>query len=395
MTNIKYIFFLGFALLFGNCENENKATQPKMELENQFIFVGTYTKKEGHVDGKGKGIYFLSLDRNNGEIDRDTLYKRNAFHSVNPSFLAVSPNKKTLFAVNELNPNDGDSGTVSAYLIDSLTNELFFINSKKTGAYAPCHVSVDATNSYIFVANYVGGVVKMFPIYASGSIGDASHTIKLKGSSTNKNRQEASHPHSVIISSNNKFAYVSDLGTDKIMIYQLDLENGKMIPAEQPFIKIQNGAGPRHFTFHPNGKKAYVVNELDATVNTFDYNDKTGQLTEIQSITTLPADYKGFNGCADIHVHPSGKFLYASNRGHNSIVIYTIDESTGQLTLVGHEPTKGKFPRNFVIDPSGNYLLVANQNTNGIFLFKIDQKTGKLEVVSKTKVPTPVCLKFL
>ena len=188
-----------FALLLGNCENENKTTQPQMELENQFIFVGTYTKKEGHVDGKGKGIYFLSLDRNNGKIDRDTLYKRNAFHSVNPSFLTVSPNKKTLFAVNELNPNDGDSGTVSAYAIDSLTNELFFINSKKTGAYAPCHVSVDATNSYIFVANYVGGVVKMYPIYSSGSIGDASHTIKLEGSSTNKDRQEASHPHSCLL----------------------------------------------------------------------------------------------------------------------------------------------------------------------------------------------------
>jgi len=179
------------------------------------------------------------------------------------------------------------------------------------------------------------------------------------------------------------------------MIYNLDLENGKMLPAEQPFIKVQNGAGPRHFTFHPNGKIAYVVNELDGTVNTFDYNNKTGQLTEIQSITTLPADYKGFNGCADIHVHPSGKFLYASNRGHNSIVIYSVDESTGQLTLVGHESTKGKFPRNFAIDPSGHYLLVANQDTNGIFLFKINQETGELEVVDKTKVPTPVCLKFL
>ena len=395
MNKIKYFFLIIFTLSFASCENENKNNQPEMEIDNQFLFVGTYTKDEGHVDGKGKGIYFLALDGKNGKIDRDTLYGRNAFHSVNPSFLAVSPDKKTLFAVNELNPNDGDSGTVSSYLIDSLTHELYYINNQKTGAYAPCHVSVDATGSYIFVANYVGGVLKMYPVYKSGSIGDASQTIKLEGSSTNKNRQESSHPHSINISPNNKFAYVPDLGTDKIMIYRLDLENGMMLPAEQPFVKVQNGAGPRHFAFHPNGEKAYVINELDATVNAFDYNDANGQLTEIQSITTLPPDYKGFNGCADIHVHPSGKFLYASNRGHNSIVIYNINEVTGQLTLVGHEPTKGKFPRNFVIDPSGHYLLVANQNTNGIFLFKINQKTGELEVVDKTKVPTPVCLKFL
>ena len=394
MKNIKYFSLLLFTLFFCSCENENQTEQPQFDMEKQFLFVGTYTKDEGHVDGKGKGIYFLAFDPNKPSIERDTLYGRNAFHSINPSYLAVTPDKKTLLAVNELNPNDGDSGTISAYAIDSLTHELFYINNQKTGAYAPCHVSIDATGQYAFVANYVGGVLKMYPIYKSGSLGNASQTIKLEGSSTNKDRQEASHPHSVNISPNNKFAYVPDLGTDKIMIYQLDLDKGKMLPAQQPFIKVQNGAGPRHFAFHPNGKNAYVVNELDGTVNSFDYNSATGQLTEIQSITTLPDDFKEFNGCADIHVHPSGKFLYASNRGHDSIVIYRIDETTGQLTLVGHEPTKGKFPRNFILDSSGHFLLVANQNTNGIFLFKINQETGELDVVGKTKVPTPVCLKF-
>ena len=395
MKDNNYFILLLLTLFFFSCENKTQSEQPEFDMEKQFLFVGTYTKDEGFVDGKGKGIYFLAFDANKGSIERDTIYGRNAFHSVNPSFLAVSPDKKTLLAVNELNPSDGDSGTLNAYAIDSITHELYYINNQKTGAYAPCHVSIDATGQYAFVANYVGGVLKIFPIYSNGSLGDASQTIRLEGSSTNKDRQEASHPHSINISPNNKFAYVPDLGTDKIMIYNLDLENGKMLPAQQPFIKVQDGAGPRHFAFHPNGKKAYVVNELDATVNAFDYDNETGQLTEIQSITTLPDDFKAFNGCADIHVHPSGKFLYASNRGHNSIVIYTIDEATGQLTFVGHEPTKGDFPRNFIIDPSGHFLLVANQNTNGIFLFRIDQKTGELEVVDKTKVPTPVCLKFL
>ena len=395
MKDNNYFILLLLTLFIFSCENKTQSEQPQFDMEKQFLFVGTYTKDEGFVDGKGKGIYFLAFDANAGSIERDTLYGRNAFHSVNPSFLAVSPDKKTLLAVNELNPSDGDSGTLNAYAIDSITHELYYINNQKTGAYAPCHVSIDATGQYAFVANYVGGVLKMFPIYSSGSLGDASQTIRLEGSSTNKDRQESSHPHSVNISPNNKFAYVPDLGTDKIMIYNLDLENGKMLPAQQPFMKVQNGAGPRHFAFHPNGKQAYVVNELDATVNAFDYNSATGQLAEIQSITTVPDDFKAFNACADIHVHPSGKFLYASNRGHNSIVIYSIDAATGQLTFVGHEPTKGDFPRNFILDPSGHFLLVANQNTNGIFLFKIDQKTGELEVVDKTKVPTPVCLKFL
>ena len=393
MKNINYFLLVISILFFFSCENKNQTEQPKFDMKKQFLFVGTYTKKEGHVDGKGKGIYFLEFNPNELSIERDTLYNRNAFHSVNPSFLAVTPDKKTLLAVNELNPNDGDSGTISAYAIDSITHELFYINNQKTGAFAPCHVSIDATGQFAFVANYVGGVLKVFPIYKSGALGEASQTIKLEGSSTNKDRQEASHPHSVNISPNNRFAYVPDLGTDKVMIYQLDLENGKMLPAEQPFIKVQNGAGPRHFSFHPNGKNAYVVNELDATVNVFNYINSTGQITEIQSITTLPDDYKDFNGCADIHVHPSGKFLYASNRGHNSIVIYKIDDS-GKLTLVGHESTKGKFPRNFILDSSGHFLMVANQNTNGVFLFKINQETGELEVVDKTKVPTPVCLKF-
>ncbi|MEM6965197.1 MAG: lactonase family protein [Bacteroidota bacterium] len=233
--------------------------------------------------------------------------------------------------------------------------------------------------------------VCMYPIEENGKLGVATQVITLEGKGVTP-RQEGSHPHSVNISPDNKFLLVADLGTDKIMMYQIDFENAQLLPNQPAFVQVQAGAGPRHLTFHPNDKYAYVVNELDATVNVFDYAD--GQLTEKQSLSTLPPDFTGENWCADIHVHPSGKFLYASNRGHDSIVIFEIDETNGTLTRLGHEPTLGQHPRNFMIEPSGKHLWVANQNSDNVVKFAIDPKTGLLTKVDQMEVMTPVCLQF-
>lgn len=394
---MKYLFptFLCF-ILFSCGENKTAdsteiTTNPKME--KQYIYVGTYTKKEGHVDGKGKGIYSVALNKSTDSLNIQSVETK-SFEAVNPSYITIAPDKKYLYAVHELNPNDGDSGTVGAYRIDEVTKELHSINQQKTHNYAPCHIVVDATQQLAFVTNYVGGIVCVYPILKNGSLGEASQIIELKGKGTT-GRQEGSHPHSTTISPDNKFAFVSDLGTDKIMTYKIDFENKKLIPTEQGFLKIQDGAGPRHFAFHPNENIAYVVNELDATVNTFDYEKSTGQLTQKQSVSTLPQDFSGANYCADIHVHPSGDFVYASNRGHNSIAIFKVEKNDGTLTLIGTESTQGDFPRNFNIEPSGKYLWVANQNSDNILKFKIDPSTGKLTNVGEIKIPTPVCLKFL
>ena len=298
-------------------------------LKKQTVYVGTYTKKESHVNGKGKGIYLLKFDPNLPEITRDTVNNRKAFPAVNPSFLTVSPNKKYVFAVHETGPDEGPSGMVSAYEIDPVNQELFFINQQRTHGFSPCHISTDTSGKFAFVANYVGGILGVYPIFENGELDEASQIITLEGSSANPDRQESSHPHSINISPDNRFAFVPDLGTDKIMSYRLDLENRRMEPNDPPFVIVQPGAGPRHMDFHPNQKFAYTINELNNTVNVFSYNSQTGQLTEIQSITTIPNDWKEKNYGADIHVHSSGKFLYASNRGHNSIVIYHIDEAEG------------------------------------------------------------------
>ena len=394
---VKYLFPLLLVLSFLACEKKTAPNStPKItqtDMKPYTIFVGTYTKKEGHVDGKGKGIHQIKFTSNGKTVEIDTVVI-SPEPAINPSYLTIAPNKKFLYAANELNPNDGDAGTISAYRIDPITKQLQLINQQKTNAYAPCHVSVDATNRLALVSNYVGGVVMVYPLLENGALGEASQVIQLEGKGVT-NRQEASHPHSTIISPDNEHVYIADLGTDIISGYRIDFEKNQLIPTAQKELKLQAGAGPRHLDFHPNGKTAYVVNELDATVNVFDYDSETGQLTEKQSLSTVPSKYTGETWCADIHVHPAGNFLYVSNRGHNSIGIFSIEAETGMLNFVGTESTLGDHPRNFTIDPTGNFLWVANQNTNDIFVFEINKKTGALKNVGKVDTPTPVCLKFL
>lgn len=395
---VKYLFSFILVSLFFSCENNSNITSTKADntesnMKEQYVFVGTYTKKEGHVDGKGKGIYRIAFSQKGDSIYFD-FTKSKYFPTINPSYIAISNNQKYLYAVNELGPNDGDAGTVEAYEINPQNKDLKMIDKVKTDAYAPCHVSVDPMNRIAFVSNYVGGIVNVFPLSKDGTFKETSLNMQLKGKGPT-DRQEASHPHSATISPDNQYVYLADLGTDKITGLAINYAKEEVLPVQESKTLIQPGAGPRHISFHPNGKIAYVVNELDATVNTFDYDASTGSLSQKQSISTLPKDYSAPNWCADIHVHPSGKFVYASNRGHNSIAIFMVDENSGTLSFLKTESTKGDFPRNFAIDPTGNFLWVANQNSDSIFIFKINNQTGVLKEVGSIEIPTPVCLKFL
>ena len=349
------------------------------------VYIGTYTQ------GDSEGIYVYRLNASSGELK----FESKATGVESPSFLALHPEHRYLYAVNAVREVDGKpNGRVSAFGINPESGELTFLNHQLSGGPGPCHLSVDLTGRYVLVANYAGGSVAMLPIQADGSLGEATDFVQHAGSSVNPDRQEGPHAHSINIDSGNRYAFAPDLGIDKIMIYELDLTQGKLNPNRPPWVQVHAGAGPRHFDFHPNGKWAYAINELDSTMTAFQYDSSGGVLTEIESVTTLPDDFDGTSHCADVHVSPSGKFVYGSNRGHDSIVIFAIDEHTGRLTLVGHESTQGEIPRNFAIDPGGTLLLAANQMSDTVVSFWIDAETGKLNPTGHiAEVPTPVCLK--
>ncbi len=355
--------------------------------EKVLVYVGTYTFRGS------EGIYVYHLNPSNGALKPVSKVTGIA----NPSFLAIDPQQKFLYAVNETADYEGKpQGAVTALSIDSETGELSFLNTKPSLGMHPCHVCVDKTGKFVIVANYSSGSVAVLPVKKDGSLGDASDFVQHHGSGVDPKRQEGPHAHSVTLDEANKYAFVADLGLDRIMVYKFDPVRGKLSPNDEPWAKIHSGAGPRHFAFHPNGKYAYLISELDSTMTAFTYDAEHGVLKEIQTVPALPKDFKGTSHCADIHVAPSGKFLYGSNRGHDSIVIYAIDEATGKLAYVGHEPTQGKTPRNFTIDPTGSLLLAANQDTDTVVPFRIDKRTGKLAATGKvTKVSMPVCLKMM
>ena len=355
--------------------------------QDYFVYVGTYT----HSDSEG--IYVYRLDGATGALE----YSSKASGVEHPSFVEIHPNGKYLYAVNELNEYDGKaSGSVTAFYIHQDTGELSFLNKRATGGGAPCHLSVDATGKFLLVANYGGGSVVAFPIGSDGRLGEASDFVQHQGSSINPQRQMEPHAHAIRIDPGNRYAFSPDLGLDKILIYRLDAENGKLTPNVQPWVRVHPGAGPRHFDFHPNGKFAYVINELDSTFTAFAYDGAAGTLTEFQTLSTLPEDFDGTSHCADVHVHPNGKFLYGSNRGHDSIAICAIDEETGRLTSIGYELTQGKTPRNFGLNPEGTFLFAANQQTDTIVTFAVNTETGALNATGHvTEVPMPVCVKLL
>ncbi|NOZ21317.1 MAG: lactonase family protein [Planctomycetes bacterium] len=355
--------------------------------EQRLVYVGTYTQRGS------EGIYIYRFDPDTGALHPVS----KAAGLDNPSFLDIHPTRRYLYAVNEVRGKGRtDGGAVSAFAIDPKTGDLTFLNRQSAHGASTCHVSVEQTGRFVLAANYSSGSVVMLPIQEDGQLGEATALVQHEGSSVDPRRQKGPHAHSITPGPFNRFAFAADLGLDKIIIYRLDLDEGKLLPNDPPWARIHPGAGPRHFTFHPNRRYAYVINELDNTMVAFKYDKARGALEELQSITTLPGDFKGTSYCADVHVSPSGKFLYGSNRGHNSIAIFAIDEATGTLTPVGHEPTQGDHPRNFMIDPTGAFLLVANQNADNIVAFRIDPATGLLQPTGHiTNVSMPVCLKMM
>lgn len=350
------------------------------------LYVGTYTS------GKSEGIYLYRLNLSSGELTHISTTK----NVKDPSYLAIAPNRRRVYAVNEVEDFGGKkSGALSAFDVNQRTGSLKLLNQQPSLGAAPCYVVVDRTGSFVLVANYTGGNVAVLPIRSDGSLGEATDMKQDSGSSINAERQEGPHAHCIVLDPTNRFAYACDLGTDKIMIYKFDARRGKLIPARTPWVQVKPGGGPRHLTFHPRAEYAYVINELHTTVTAFARDRVQGGLTEIQTIATLPSDFSGADTGADIHVSPDGRFLYCSNRGHDSIAAFRIDQRNGKLTLIAHEPSGGKTPRNFAIDPTGTFLLVANQNSNNMVSFRLDPKTGRLSPTGHVaEVPSPVCLKF-
>jgi 6-phosphogluconolactonase len=356
--------------------------------DKYLFYVGTYT--EGT---QSKGIYAYSFDPSTGQSTPLGL----AAETTNPSFVALHPNGRFLYAVNEVqNYNGPNSGGVSAFSIDRATGKLTFLNEVPSRGADPCYIIVDDSGKFVLVANYTGGSLAVFPITADGKLGEASTFIQHTGHGTNPKRQESAHAHSIDLSPDERFAFVDDLGLDELLVYKFDKAKGSLTPNDPPFVKLDPGAGPRHFALHPSGKFAYVVAEMGSTVNAFAVDLKAGTLHHLQTLSTLPTDFKGENDDAEIHIHPNGKFLYASNRGHDSIAIFAIDPAKGTLTKVDNVATEGKIPRSFEIDPTGKYLFAENQKSDDIVVFRIDEKTGKLTPTGqKLEVGSPVCVKFL
>lgn len=350
-----------------------------------YTFVGTYT------NGRREGIFAFQFD-----AERGTAQPLGATECLsNPSFLAIHPSRRFLYAVNEIGDFSGKpAGAVSAFAIEAQTGKLHPLNQQSSIGSGPCHLSVDATGRFVLVANYASGSVTVLPINADGSLAEASDFVQHRGSSVNPQRQEGPHAHSIILDPANRFAFVADLGLDKVMIYRFDAERGKLVPNDPPFAPVRPGAGPRHFTFHPNDHFAYVINELDNTVTAFAYDAERGALRELQTISTLPEGYAQTSYCADVHVAPTGRFLYGSNRGHDSIAIFAIGDD-GRLSSLGQEPTRGHWPRNFALDPTGRFLWAANQESDAITLFAVDEATGRLSARDQLHVPKPVCVKFV
>ena len=318
-----------------------------------------------------------------------------AAHSNDPSFLTVDPRHKFLYAVNELDHYQGQpTGAVSAFAIDRTTGKLSLLNQVSARDPGPAYISMDRTGKYVLIANYSLGSVAVFPVLGDGKLGEASDFARHTGASVDKERQAGPHAHAIELSPDNRFAIAADLGLDQLIVYPFDAEHGKL--GAPHVTKIHPGSGPRHIAFSPSGKFLYLIGEMGNTITAFSYDAAQGNLTELQTVSTLPRGFHGQSTTAEIVVHPSGKFLYGSNRGDDSIAVFTIDRASGKLTFVERVSTQGKEPRNFAIDPSGRWLLAANQNSNSIVTFRIHQVTGKLAPAKEAvQAPAPVCVVFV
>jgi 6-phosphogluconolactonase len=368
--------------------------RPASNTAKYLFYVGTYTN-EGGTPTKSQGIYAYRYDAASGEITSLGL----AAETTNPSFVAVHPSGRFVYAVNEIQDFNGShSGGVSAFRVDGATGKLTLLNEVASRGADPCYITVDRTGKYVLVANYTGGSIAVFPVLSDGKLGEATAFVQHSGHGSDPKRQEGPHAHSIDLSRDDKFAYVDDLGLDEVLLYKFDSTKGTLLANDPPFAKPEAApSGPRHFALRPDGKFAYVVSEMKGTVTVFSNDGKTGTLHALQTVTTLPQGFQGDIEDAEIAVHPSGRFVYASNRGDgNSIAVFAIDPLKGTLTPVEITPTGGKTPRSFEIDPTGKLLFAENAGSGNIVIFRIDESTGRLTQTGKVlDVASPVCLKFL
>ena len=369
------------------------ATAQKTDPKGAYLaYVGTYTGPAS------KGIYAFQFDATTGKATTAKLVAE----TVNPSFLSIDPTHRFLYAVNEVDEykvadsQEQKTGAVSAFAIDRKSGKLTLLNQVSSRGQAPCYVSLDKTGKYVLVANYDSGSVAAFPILPDGKLGDPSAVIQHNGHGPDQKRQEGPHAHEIELSADNRFAIAADLGLDELLVYHFDQSKGTLEANDPPFAKGNPGAGPRHFVFTPDAKFLYVINEMGSNITGFSYDASAGTLRKMETVSTLPEGFKGTNDTAEIAVSSDGRFLYGSNRGHDTIAVFAINPATGGLSYVESVSTGGKTPRNFQIDPTGNYLLAANQESNNVVIFKIDRKTGHLSPTGQVlEVPSPVCIKFV
>ena len=362
---------------------------PSVSPKDTIVYVGTYTGGKTN----SQGIYAFKMQSGSPALVPLGLVAETA----SPSYIEIDPERGLLFAVNETEEFEGKpTGFASAFSIDRKTGKLTLINRQPTEGKAPCHLALDKSRRNLIVANYTSGTVTVLPVAADGRLGAPSAVVQHKGSSVNPQRQAGPHAHCTTFDPAYRLLFACDLGLDKVMAYELDTAKGTLAAHSPAFASVKPGSGPRHIDFRPDGRFAYVLNEMTSTVTAFAYDAKTGTLTERQTLSTLPPSFSGSNSGAEISVHPSGKFVYSSNRGHDSIALFRIDPAQGTLTFVEAQATGGRTPRNFAIDPTGRYLFAANQNSGTMLVFTIDQATGQLKPSgSPSPVPSPVCVRFL
>jgi len=343
------------------------------------VYFGT------HTAGPGKGFSVSHFDTVTGALSKPAFL----LETPAPAYFVIAPGGRRLYSCNS-------TGFVSAYSINPASAQLKLINQKPSGGGDPSYISLDRTGHYVFVANYDGGNIAVWALETDGSLGERTAFVQHTGSSVNPQRQSHAFAHSIRVDPTNRFALVADLGLDKLFVYKFNVKDGSLTPNDPPFVKAAPGAGPRHVVFHPNGRWVYLITEMGNTIMLFDWDARRGALSEVQTVSTLPKGFQGNSTCAEIQVHPSGKFVYASNRGRDSIAVFSVDAKTGRLTLIQDVPSGGKMPRNFDMDPTAHWLLVTNHDSNIAMVFGIDQETGKLTPAGQpVDVPSPYCPRFL